>query len=151
MSVPKLGPHMGRFQANVPVARGEVEGCRDRRRPGEVGNPPGFVKGHVAGPMGVSSRSAVIGWFWSAKGRVSDVGTGGVRISQPIRKVHLIQPNAPKSLQWSLFPDSTPIVSSEFTPAHVKTFSNTQTDLNLTSSRPSVKEPEQSTHREADI
>lgn len=63
MSVPKLGPHMGRFQANVPVARGEVEGCRDRRRPGEVGNPPGFVKGHVAGPMGMSSRSAVIGWL----------------------------------------------------------------------------------------
>lgn len=74
-----------------------------------MGNPPGFVKGHVAGPMGMSSRSAVIGWFWSAKGRVSEVGTGGVRISQPIRKVHLIQPNAPKSLQWSLFPDSTPL------------------------------------------
>lgn len=53
-----------------------VEGCRDRRRLGEVGNPPDFVHGAGGGgggAGGVSSRSAVIGWFWSAKGRVSEV------------------------------------------------------------------------------
>lgn len=77
-----------------------------------MGNPPGFVNGGGGGGGAHGHAIEVCGDWWALVRKVqgSEVVPGVVRISQPIRKVHLIQPNAPKSLQWSLFPDSTPIL-----------------------------------------